>query len=264
MSDQTRPGNQPEPEAERDTHIRALLAELGSGPTGQTMPPEVAARLEDTLARLVAERSPEDAGETDQPVVDTVVPLRRRWLARTAAAAAAVIVVGLGGITAANLGVFGGGSSSDTASSSDAGGSTADQPEAQSRPESALEPTPAQPRKLAAGGDAAEDRALEAATLPAVSSAAFSTDVTNLLRRSAVAATPELRQRGSTGQAPVDGLTTTACPGPVITDGAVPTPVRYDGRPAVLVVHPEQDGTRLVEAWSCAGDLRLRTATLGR
>lgn len=264
MSDQTRPGDQPEPEAERDTHIRALLAELGSGPTGQAMPPEVAARLEDTLARLVAERSPGDAGETDRPVTGTVVPLRRRWLGRTAAAAAAVIVVGLGGVTAANLGVLGGGSSSDTASSSDAGGSTADQPEAQSKPGSALEPTPAQPRKLAAGGDAAEDRALEGATLPAVSSAAFSADVANLLRRSAVAATPELRQRGYTDQSPADGLAAIACPGPVITDGAVPTPVRYDGRPALLVVHPEQDGTRLVEAWSCAGDLRLRAATLGR
>lgn len=39
---------------EADAHIRALLAELGSGPDGETMPPEVAARLDDTLARLVA------------------------------------------------------------------------------------------------------------------------------------------------------------------------------------------------------------------
>ena len=69
------------------------------------IPPEVAARLDETLAGLVAER----AAESDQPEPDrTVVPLRRRWAPRAAAAAAAVIVVGAGGVAAANLGVFGG------------------------------------------------------------------------------------------------------------------------------------------------------------
>ena len=46
---------------EQDARIRALLAELGSGPDGEPIPPEVEARLDDTLAMLVAER-----GRTDR------------------------------------------------------------------------------------------------------------------------------------------------------------------------------------------------------
>jgi hypothetical protein len=52
------------------------------------------------------------------------------------------------------------------------------------------------------------------------------------------------------------------CPGPKITEGGVPNPVRYDGRLAVLVVHPERDGRQLVEAWTCAGDRRLAGTTI--
>ncbi len=40
-----------------DERIRALLAGLGTAPDASTMPPEVAARLDETLAGLVAERS---------------------------------------------------------------------------------------------------------------------------------------------------------------------------------------------------------------
>ena len=90
-----------------DERIRALLAGLGTAPDASTMPPEVAARLDETLAGLVAERSGGcgcRAGEAG-----TVVPLRRRWAPRAAAAAAAVIVVGAGGVAAANLGLFNGG-----------------------------------------------------------------------------------------------------------------------------------------------------------
>ena len=59
------PMNEPmnEPSAD-DAHIRALLAELGSGPDGRPMPPEVAARLDDTLARLVAERATRESPRT--------------------------------------------------------------------------------------------------------------------------------------------------------------------------------------------------------
>ncbi len=54
-------------ESPDDARIRALLAELGSSPDRETVPPEVAARLEDTLGRLVAERE-----------VTSVLPMRRR------------------------------------------------------------------------------------------------------------------------------------------------------------------------------------------
>src|SRR5215213_3032580 len=78
--------------------IRALLADLGSpqAPDAASMPPEVAARLDETLAGLVAERSTE-------AVPANVLPLRRRWVQRGAAAAAAVIVLGVGGVAVADL-----------------------------------------------------------------------------------------------------------------------------------------------------------------
>ncbi len=89
----------------QEQRVRALLAGLGSG-TGDgadQLPAEVAARLEDTLAGLVAER---EAGKISEEHTATgnVVPLRPRWMPRLAAAAAAVIVLGLGALTATNLG----------------------------------------------------------------------------------------------------------------------------------------------------------------
>ena len=53
-----------------------------------------------------------------------------------------------------------------------------------------------------------------------------------------------------------------ACPGPKITDGAVPRQVIYDNRPAVLLVHPERGGRVLVEAWNCDGDRRLASTKI--
>ena len=38
--------------------------------------------------------------------------------------------------------------------------------------------------------------------------------------------------------------------------------VLYDGSPAALVVQPEKEGTRLVEAWTCGGDRLLDSATV--
>ena len=57
-------------------------------------------------------------------------------------------------------------------------------------------------------------------------------------------------------------LTSQACPGPKITDGAVPNLVRYDGRPAVLLVHPESGGQQVVDAWNCAGNRKLASTTI--
>src|SRR6188472_3476209 len=104
------------PDPGQDAQIRALLAELGSGPDGEEMPPEVAARLEDTLALLVAERGREetaaDSTGASEESTDNVVPMRRRWGPRLAGAAAAVIVLGAGGVAVANLDLLGGAGSS--------------------------------------------------------------------------------------------------------------------------------------------------------
>lgn len=261
-------------DAHGDAHIRELLAELGSGPDGRPMPPEVAARLDDTLARLVAERASTGEGpDEEEAAAGTVVPLRRRWLPRATAAAAAVIIVGAGGVTAANLGVFGNGASM----SSDSGGS-ADSQVAESAPD-------ASPTSPGQGDDAAGREATGAVALPRISSGSFASDVTSLLhRRTAVnepghspstsseagsdapgdatgksrdLVTPEAAKR-----APRDAPVSRSCPGPAITDGAVPNPIRYDGQLAVLVIHPQRDGRQLVEAWSCSGDRRLAGTTI--
>jgi len=270
---------------EGDAHIRALLAELGSGPDGRAMPPEVAARLKDTLARLVAER--ETGGppqQEDAGVPGTVVPLHRRWLPRATAAAAAVIVVGAGGVAAANLGIFGNGASV----SSESGGA-ADSQVAESAPEPAA-PSPSAGSKTLTDEDSGREATGSGAlALPRVSATAFASDVTSLLQRrtatdSAEGApttgsdaggdTPEKAPESDQGrskqlttpeeakQSPGNAFRSTSCPGPRITDGAVPNPIRYDEQLAVLVIHPEKEGGQLVEAWNCAGDRRLARTTI--
>jgi hypothetical protein len=268
-------GTDPRPDPAQDAHLRALLAELGSGPDGEPMPPHVADRLDDTLARLVAERAKggakDHAGDDAGDDAGTVVPLRRRWLPRASAAAAAVIVLGAGGVAVANL--LGNGSGSDMS----AGSSAEDRTAAKSAPGA---------MSSDAGGSATRESAGDAAALPEVSSASFAADVARLLERRTSLITPDekpsvtggtpLERGGGDKQGPTDGQPAPACPGPPVadpatdpatdgaTDGATRNPIRYDGRPAVLLVHPVRDGRQLVEAWSCAGDRRLAAATLTR
>jgi hypothetical protein len=282
MSDETddRPGDSPHdldsPDSTDAEHaqIRALLAELGSGPDGEPMPPEVSARLDDTLARLVAERSADQSEEgPGDPAEDgaaaegtgTVVPLRRRWGSRVTAAAAAVIVLGAGGVAAANLGVFGG--SGDSLSSSDAGGANA---KSGARAEA---PTPSTP------SGASREAVEQAEALPRVSSTSFASDAARLVRESGaaiVAPSPaggdaaggtaegdeDSSGEGAAARRPAAALSALSCPGPKVTDAAVPNPVVYDGSVAVLLVHPASASGQLVEAWSCEGNRRLASATI--
>ncbi len=271
--------------SEQDAHIRALLAELGSGPEGEALPPAVADRLDDTLARLVAEReqggpapTPEDATVADEDSGGaSVLPMRRRWVPRATAAAAAVVVLGVGGVAAASFGLLGNGASDDSGGTSAA---TADKalPEAA---RSLSSPTPKTPDQSEALGGAV--------ALPELTSASFDQQVGDLLAADALgtpgdgsesSASPQSRPSAGadpSGDAdgqpdpqadeqgrPADSSRLAGCPGPEITDGGVPNAVRYDGRLAVLVVHPERDGERLVEAWNCAGDQRLASTTTAR
>ena len=89
----------PTPGPEQDAEIRALLAELGSGPDGEEMPPEVAARLEDTLALLVAERGREEMAADSTGGLTSAVAAARVDVASGAIvrSAGASIVCGCGG-----------------------------------------------------------------------------------------------------------------------------------------------------------------------
>jgi hypothetical protein len=239
-----------------EARIRALLADLGSAPDGTSMPPEVAARLDETVARLVTERA--DAAE-ESPEASTgesranVVPLRRRWTTRAAAAAAAVIVVGAGGVAVANLGGFGGSAAND----SSAGGST-------SQAESLQDTASAPPSTSPLPQDALSGR------VPSVSAASFDRDVARLLSDSPAytanrspaeeSSTDTRAQQKAQDKSGDTALRATSCTGPRVTGGAVPVPVRYDGKLAVLVIHPQRGGDRLVEAWTCSGGRRLDSA----
>ena len=275
-----------------DAHIRALLAELGSGPDGRPMPPEVAARLDDTLARLVAERAgspesgPESAGDPDEHVsaAGNVVPFRRRWVPRATAAAAAVVILGAGSVAVANLGILGSGT--DSSVSSDSAGGSSEEKVAQEGAEGESVPN-ASPSSPTSGDTALIPDRTTALALPEVSASSFESDVTTLLRPVPLDDASESPTSGSdsgsggdygrpstgslavpedanedAGQLQRNLLGSKNCPGPENTDGGVPNLVRYDGRLAVVVVHPEQDGRRLVEAWACGGKNKLASSTI--
>ena len=132
-----------------DARIRALLAELGSGPDGEPMPPEVSARLDDTLARLVAERGE----QRPTPAVEqaNVVPLRRRWASARHRRGGRRHRLAAGGVAAANLGVFDG-ATSDSSSSSAGGGTAADSSPESGRPSAPTSrPRPRGPKRSARG-----------------------------------------------------------------------------------------------------------------
>jgi len=246
------PGRGPEPGLDpvEDERLRGLLADVGS----PALPEDVAARLEDTLAGLVAQR--QEAGAPDGAASERVVPLRRRWAKVGTIAAAAVIVAGAGGVAVNEL--VQGQVSADSATAGRAESGAEEEGDAGAG-ELAQSPAP-QDGSQDESQDGARDRAQDpsaaeslARDLPAVSSRAFSTDVTRLLGTpNALRAVPEQDTQKS-APPPAE------CPGPVREDTTT-LPVRYDGALAALVVHPTEDGRRLVEAWDCSGGARLAFA----
>ncbi len=271
-----------------EERVRALLAEQGSAATGEQVPPEVAARLEDALALLVAER----AGVREVGGAQ-VVPLRRRWLPRTLVAAAAVVVLTAGGASIAGIAGIGGWGSgggeastaADSASGESAGGSTAEPGADAGGANSDKSLVGSGP----GGGAATLQRDLVAGEVPSVSSRTFARDVRRLLAapqpdaraaspsEGSAEASPEASPTPSSGNSGSDSSgesprpsgrasqeSTGGCAGPRTTDGATTTPVLLDGSVAALVVHPAEAGRALVEAWNCAGTTRLATTTVAR
>jgi hypothetical protein len=92
--------------------------------------------------------------------------------------------------------------------------------------------------------------------VPAIASASFDREVAALLEDGPVPLRPDARQEG--------GGDSAACSGPEGRGEADRRPVQLDGRPAVLLIHPERAGRQLVEAWSCEGDRRLASTRVGR
>lgn len=256
--------------------LRALLATTrATGP----VPDEVAARLDDTLASLQAERA---AGAA--PGTAVVVPLRRRLAPRLLVAAAAVVVIATGSVGIARVVSDTGGDDAMTAESAtsadaDAGGTV--DPAAPRNDDSAQE--------LDSGDAAYADVPVQ------LSSATFARDASRVMRAAATASKAEaptddgldadspteseepFADRGADGAAPTAPPLTattgrldtllrqalTACPGPD-APGAVTLAATLDDAPVALVFRPPTETGQLVEAWSCDGVELLASATVPR
>jgi hypothetical protein len=237
--------------------VRALL---GEARVTEAMPGDVADRLDATLSSLQAERRAEQ--EADRRAA--VVPLRRR-LGPLLTAAAAIVVIGAGGFGIAHL--DGNGNSSDSAASSDkaVSGTAGDAPTAPYSGNDAI--TPEAPAKT-------DGRAARAA-LPKFTTAGFAEEAATFEAdrlRDTSADEDDGKAQGDT-PAPtaekgeeLNGLVRgqlDGCVGPDLA-GTKSFPIKLDGRVAVLVIHPVDDGTQAIEAWSCDGTTVLTTAVVTR
>ena len=260
------------PDPAEQERVRALLAEVGRTP--EPLPADVAARLDDTLADLVADL----AAERGTTTVSVVVPLdrarrRRRRTVQTLVAAAAVVVGGYAVTTAGLTGV-----SDDSADS--AGGVTAmDEPSG---------------AEGAAGGAADPGEgafALASDTLRADARRLVSADTAALQRSQGDVAAPSVPLTGDSARVTQDeldagkasdgsdtGVDTAATPTPLRGAGCLDpdVPVRltrlavtYDGRAATAVVRPLRpaaDGSDRVrvEVWDCFMPSRLAAVVVRR
>ncbi|MCD6639528.1 MAG: hypothetical protein LT071_06395 [Nocardioides sp.] len=215
---------------------QAVRQLLGEARHEAPMPPEVVARLDETLASLVAERSPADVAAAVAPVVD-LAARRRRRRASLVLAAAAVVVAGVAGPRM----MQGGGDSAsvDAGADSSFGGSALveeDSPEQAPSPGATTDDL-----QRDTGGEAytARDR------LAAVSSDTAARDLRRVRDRREVRAQ-------ATGPLTAEEV---ACAGgaDAVRDRLV-VPITWDGVPAVASFAAPRDGRQLVEVTTCEGD----------
>ncbi|MET3961949.1 hypothetical protein ABIE44_001883 [Marmoricola sp. OAE513] len=268
------PGEQ-EPDFDDAAHdaLRGLLADARAD---EPLPPDVAARLDATLAGLVAARVAEEV-----EAVNTVVPLRRKPLApRLLGAAAAIVLVGGIGVGLSQISTNGGDADSKSATASDAGASREEAPGAASDgvPETAAGSggNPAAPQELnqftstparftAAGFD--EQAAAYARTTTRLYDLSHGyadpppTSAGKDGAKNDARATQKQRQDGITSLL-ADVAANASCAGPEVDDESVVVRILFDKSPATLVLRPQTKGGQVVEAWSCDGATRLASTTV--
>ncbi len=223
------------PEQEEQVRRALAAAARADRPDGEdappTMPPEVASRLDDVLAELVAGRSARAASDPAPAGSDDLAARRARKWPNVLVAAAAVAVIAVAGGAVVTRG-FGG--SSGSSSSSSAGSAGESQQDGMSQEQVAPE----------AGGAPSAGNVLE----PRLHSASLTVDVQRVVD---AGPTGSLRSgEGLTGAgARPDGA---ACDLPAAGRGAELVAVRLDGKPATLVLAAPTDGTREARVYSCA------------
>ena len=228
------------------------------------MPPEVSARLDATLADLVAARSA-DAGADDDvrgaaPGTATVVALeerrRRRW-PRVLVAAASVSVLAYGvGVALEGLQVSGGGAESTAARDETFAGGDAGAGNDSLLPEDSPKALEGHPGKVRT--DRSQDLAntLLVPGTVRLHSGSLREEVQRLVESDLDARTP-VPTAGHEGV--LDALA--ACEQPALDRGDRIAAVRLDGRRATLVVRKGTDGTREAQIYACGDASKLLDAT---
>lgn len=221
--------------------VRRLLAEARHD---EPMPADLAARLEDVLAGLVAERE-----EAEEPAPATVVPLRRRrrW-PQVLVAAAAVSVLGYATTTAVL----------DSGTSGDAGST------AETTSDNSAEDF---------GGGAEPDVEAGAPQSPGPTSgplkdALGEIDVRRLERLREATLPQQLDQLLSTRTYATDSTTISAACGPIYeVEDATRYVALYRSHVALVLAFPTRDGVRRVDVYDCESATPRRaveTVTLPR
>lgn len=243
---------------EEEEQVRRALA---AAPPVEGLPPEVAARLDATLAGLVAERA---AGETGpEPAVASLEERRRRRWPGVLVAAAAVSVLAYGvGTTLGGVGLSGGGAESTAARDQTFSGAGADSAD-RGATEGDAEDAPEEPGALVtdredavAGGAPAEGRALLVSGTVRLHRGSLREEVGRLVRDAALARAPASDKTRDSA-----GFLADRCEQPDLARGDRIAAARLDGTRATLVVRKAVGGTRVAEIYSCGDGSDLLAIT---
>ncbi len=273
----TGPDGTESPGSADDAFVRALLGEVGAEP--EPLPGDLADRLDDVLAGLVAERAGTaapagTAAEARTP--PAVVPLdrarQRRRRGLTALVAAAAVVVGGWSLTTGGL-LSGAGTGADTAGSADSAGE-ASAPLAEGAGPGSGDAYAAGP-SLSSGSLRADARRL-VATAPSLTSLTAAKDQSQERSLDTPGGSVDSGAvvGGSAGRlaAPTTGPAagpTAGCLDPSVPTRLVRLPVTYDGRAATAVVRPVRADASgrprvRVEVWDCEAPVRLAAVLVRR
>lgn len=246
---------------EQEEQVRRALA---AAPPVEGLPAEVAARLDATLAGLVAERATGETGPEPAAVTSLEERRRRRWPGvLVAAAAVSALAYGVG-TTLGGVGLSGGGSAESTAARdqtfSGAGADSADGGATGGGAEDAPEEPGAlvTDREGALAGSAADGRALLVAGTARLHRDSLREEVGRLVRDAGPARTPASDADKTRDSA---GFLDARCEQPDLARGDRFAAVRLDGRRATLVVRKAVGGTRVAEIYSCGDGSDLLAIT---
>jgi len=245
---------------EEEDQVRRALA---AAPPVEGLPAEVAARLDATLADLVAERPAGEGGPEPGAVTSLEERRRRRWPGvLVAAAAVSVLAYGVG-TTLGGVGLSGGSAESTAARDETFSGAGADSAD-DGATGGGAEDAPEEPDALvtdredaAPGASPADGRALLVSGTVRLHRGSLREEVGRLVQDAVHArALADAQKSRDTA-----GFLGERCERPDLARGDRLAAVRLDGRRATLVVRKAVEGTRVAEIYSCGNGSDLLAIT---